>query len=327
MLLDKLQRQNGRRELPAWWRAFHGHEMPLGPYMIHTVVRIIGDWRDPSTGMFTRRARGTGFYVRVPSEVGDGHYTYVVTAHHVIDGQPKLDLIFPDPYNPGQVYSAQPTEGPDWKQPIKGVDLAVLPFARPDGFWVNALELGKNILPGLPCDALLGMPFHYVGLLETHDRAMARSGTLGAIYQTGIEHTDDYEYVCHLADCRSYKGFSGSPCFLEIAMPGLEEVEPPLPPEPGLGKVGHMKYAHPVCGLVTEHLEPPGNHPESSLLGIVKVLPNDYIWKALMESPELVKERQEKDAMPSESEAVPKKLSTTPDEREPPVERSGHPRP
>jgi hypothetical protein len=245
MLLDRLQAQVGHRELPAWWRAFNGREMPLGPYMIHTVVRIIGDWRNPKTGRFERRALGTGFYVRVPSEAHpECWHTYIVTAHHVIDGQPKLDLVFPDPHNPGQVYPEQSTEGPDWKQPIKGVDLAVLPFARPDGFWVNALEIGKNILPGLPPDALLAMPVHYIGLLETHDRAMARSGTLGAIYEAGIEHTDDYEYVCHLADCRSYKGFSGSPCFLEIAMPGLEEVEPPLPPEPGLGKVGHWSGTH-----------------------------------------------------------------------------------
>jgi hypothetical protein len=278
--------------------------MPLGPYMIHTVVRIIGDWRDPKTSKLARRVCGTGFYVRVPSEAGDGHYSYIVTAHHVVDGQPNLDLVFPDPYNPGQVYPAQKTEGADWKQPIKGVDLAVLPFARPDGFWVNALEVGKNILPGLPPDALLGMPFYYVGLLEPVDRPMVRSGTLGAIYQAGVEHTDDYEYVCHLADCRSYKGFSGSPCFLEIAMPGLEEVEPPLPPEPGLGKVGHMKYAHPVCGMVTWHLEPPKDHPESSLFGVVAILPNDYIWKALVESPRLVKERQEKDATPSEPETA-----------------------
>jgi hypothetical protein len=286
--------------------------MPLGPYMIHTVVRIIGDRRDKTTGKFKRRALGTGFYVRVPSEVGDGHYTYIVTAHHVIDGQPNPGLVFPDPYNPGDVYPEQKTDGPNWKQPIKGVDLAVLPFARPDGFWVNALEIGRNILPGLPPDALLGMPFHYVGLLEPLDRAMARSGTLGAIYQAGVKHTDDYEYVCHLADCRSYGGFSGSPCFLEIAMPGLDEEESPLPPEPGLGPVGRMKYAHPVCGMVTEHREPPGDHSESSLLGVVTVLPNDYIWKALMESPKLVKERQEKDAMPEEPEAVAKKLSTDP---------------
>ncbi len=132
---------------------------------------------------------------------------------------------------------------------------------------------------------------------------MARSGTLGAIYQDDVPHTDDYEYTCHLGDCRSYGGFSGSPCFLEITMTGLEEVEPPMPPEPGLGKVGAMKYAHPVCGMVTEHLEAVGR-PESSLVGVVTILPNDYIWKALMESPEIVKERQEKDATPSEPEIV-----------------------
>ena len=163
------------RELPAWWRTFNGREMPLGPYMIHSVVRIIGDRRNKQTEKFERKPLGTGFYVRVPSETGDGHYSYIVTAQHVIDGQPHLDLAFPDPYHPGQLYPLQKTEGPDWKQPLDNVDLAVLPYARPQNFFVNALELGSNIYAGLPPDALLAMPFHYIGLLETHDRAMARS--------------------------------------------------------------------------------------------------------------------------------------------------------
>jgi len=273
--------------------------MPLGPYMIHSVVRIIGDLRNKH-GKIERKPIGTGFYVRVASDTG-GYYTYIVTAQHVIDGQPHLDLAFPDPYHPGKLYPLQKTEGPDWKQPLDKVDLAVLPYARPQNFFVNALELDNNILPGLPPDALLAMPFHYVGLLAGDvDRAMARSGTLGAIYQDDVPHTDDYEYTCHLGDCRSYGGFSGSPCFLEIAMTGLEEIEPPLEPEPGLGKVGAMKYAHPVCGMVTEHLEVVGR-AESSLVGVVTILPNDYIWGALM-SPKLVKERSEKDATPVEPE-------------------------
>ena len=278
--------------------------MPLGPYMIHSVVRIIGDQLNKDTEKFERKPMGTGFYVRVPSEAGGGHYTYIVTAHHVIDGQPNPDLVFPDPYHAGQLYPAQKTEGPDWKQPLDKVDLAVLPYARPQNFFVNALEVGNNIWPGLPPEALLAMPFHYIGLLAGEvDRAMARSGTLGAIYQDDLPHTDDYEYTCHLGDCRSYGGFSGSPCFLEIAMTGLEEIEPPMPPEPGLGKVGAMKYAHPFCGMVTEHLEAV-RRPESSLVGVVTILPNDYIWKALIESPDIVKERQEKDATPSEPETA-----------------------
>ena len=172
-----------RRGFPAWWCASKVDRMPLGPYMINTVVRIIGDReQDRSTGKWIRGPIGTAFYVRVNSEAGDGHYSYIVTAHHVIDPQPKPELVFPDPHTPGGLYPPQPTERADWLEPLGDkVDLAVLPFSRPHGFFVNQLELDKHILPSLPAPALLGMPFYYTGLLEPINRAMARSGTLGAI--------------------------------------------------------------------------------------------------------------------------------------------------
>lgn len=317
MLLDKLQAQTGRRELPAWWRGLKEREMPLGPYMIHSVVRIIGDWLNPKTGKFERRARGTGFYVRVPSESRpECWYTYIVTAHHVIDGQPKPELVFPDPYTPGGLYPPQETEGPDWMQPLADVDLAVLPYGRPDGFFVNALELGRHIRPELPPQTVLAMPFHYVGLLEPLNRAMARSGTLGALYEQGIEHKDGYEYVCHLGDCRSYRGFSGSPCFIEYQMASLQEADPPASQAEGeqaIGPVGKIRYLHRLCGMVTWHLEPPEGSPEdgpeASIFGVVVILPSEYIYKALM-SDELVKARREGDEAPDEPEAVPKNLTT-----------------
>jgi hypothetical protein len=303
----------GRRELPAWWREFNGREMPLGPYMMHSVVRIIGDKRNRKTGALERKALGTGFYVRIPSEThAEAWYGYVVTAHHVIDGQPNVDLVFPDPTDPGKLYPTVETDGPDWRQPIENVDLAVLPFLRPEGYWINALEMGRNILPSLPGPALLAMPFHYVGLLEPLDRPMARSGTLGAIYQAGIEHADGYEYTAHLGDCRSYGGFSGSPCFLEIAMAGLTEAEPPFPQHPSeadLGLVAEIKYGHTFCGMVTWHLEPPKDREESSIFGVVCILPNDYIWGALM-SDDYVQKRREADELPDEPEAVPTNVSS-----------------
>lgn len=310
-----------RRGFPAWWCASKVDRMPLGPYMINTVVRIIGDReQDRSTGKWIRGPIGTAFYVRVNSEAGDGHYSYIVTAHHVIDPQPKPELVFPDPHTPGGLYPPQPTERADWLEPLGDkVDLAVLPFSRPHGFFVNQLELDKHILPSLPAPALLGMPFYYTGLLEPINRAMARSGTLGAIYEKDIEHKDHYEYDCHLGDCRSYKGFSGSPCFLEIALPELVEKPPPVPPEPGVGPLGRLRYLHPVCGVVTWHLEPPEDREEASLFGLVTILPSDYIWNALM-CPELVEKRKEADAMPIEPEAVPKNLNVTRREADAPVD-------
>lgn len=282
--------------------------MPLGPYMMQSVVRIIGDKRNKKTQLYERAPLGTGFYIQVPSEGKDGWYGYLVTAHHVVDGQPKLDLAFPDPYDPGALYPLVPTSGPDWLQPLADVDLAVLPFARPDKYFINALQLGMHLWEHLPGDAMLAMPFHYVGLLEPLNRPMARSGTLGAIYQSGIAHRDGYVYDCHLGDSRSYGGFSGSPCFLEIAMPGLEEAEPPVPLPDGAGPVGRFIYLHLLCGMVTWHLEPPVDRDESSIFGVVVMLTSDDIWRALM-ADDLADDRRRRDAIPDEPEAVARNLS------------------
>lgn len=88
------------------------------------------------------------------------------------------------------------------------------------------------------------------------NHVMARSGTLGAVYLSGIKRRDHYEYEAHLGDCRSYKGVSGSPCFVEIALPELVAAEPPLPLPPGAAPMGRLRYLHLLCGMVTWHLEP-----------------------------------------------------------------------
>jgi Trypsin-like peptidase domain len=313
MLVDKQVRRR-RCELPQWWRDFNGPEMPLGPYMIHSVVRIVGDKQNKKTGAWERKPLGTGFHVRVPSDsVPDRWYGYVLTAHHVIDGQPRPDLLFPDPYDPGQLYPAVATEGPEWKQPLPRVDLAVLPFARPDGYWINSLQIEMHLRETLPGPAMLAMPFHYVGLLEPLDRAMARSGTLGAIYETGIEHPDGYEYIAHLGDCRSYGGFSGSPCFVELAMPGLVAADPPVEPPPGFDPVGRMHYLHLLCGMVTWHLEPAVERDEASIFGVVCMLTSDDLWKALM-SDKLVDKRREADAIQDEPDTRPVSMRKPEDE-------------
>lgn len=294
----------GRRELPRWWREFKGRkDMPLGPYMLHCVVRLFGERRDPQTGKTAGGPLGTGFCIQVPSEsVEGGWYPYVVTAHHVIDAQTKVWLAFPDPYNPGGLYPLIETDGPDWIHPVEGLDLAVLPFVRPDSYFINSLLAGMHLLPHLPADAMLAAPFHYVGLLEPLNRAMARSGTLGAVYESGIRHPDGYEYQAHLGDCRSYGGFSGSPCFLELALPGLEEVEPPVEAPPALGPVGRMKYLHLLCGMVTWHLERAVQQPEASVFGVVAILTSDEIWRALM-SDDLAEDRRRRDQMGDTPEA------------------------
>jgi hypothetical protein len=266
--------------------------------MLGCVIRVVGDV-ESKPGTWRRGAKGSAFCLQVPSEAHDDRwYSYVVTAHHVIDAQPKPELLFPDSRRPGTLHPPIQTSGPDWIQPVDSVDLAVLPFDRPEGIWINTLRVGFHLYETLPGDALLAMPFHYVGLLEPLDRAMARSGTLGAVYQNGIAHRDGYEYAAHLGDCRTYAGFSGSPCFVEITFPSLTPQDPIVPAPAELGPLGRLRHLHLLCGMVTWHLERGIDSPEASAFGVVVMLTSDEIWRALM-SPELVRERRRLDDSPS----------------------------
>jgi hypothetical protein len=161
--------------------------------MLQTVVRVIGDEWDERTKPHRRKPIGTAFNIQVPGiSKEDVWHSYLVTAHHVVDGQPKPERVFPDLEHSGRAYPAIETAGPDSRQPIGDLDLAILPFTRPDGYWINALRLDEHLWEHLPAQGMLAMPFHYVGLLAPLDRAMARSGTLGAVYETGIDHPDGY---------------------------------------------------------------------------------------------------------------------------------------
>jgi hypothetical protein len=98
---------------------------------------------------------------------------------------------------------------------------------------------------------------------------MVRSGTIGGVDQGGVAHQDaQYKYTCHLADCRSYGGFSGSPCFLEIPFPSLiDEAVPRWLPHPD-GPVGRLRYTHVLCGMFTEHLDSEDPMEAVSRLGV-----------------------------------------------------------
>jgi hypothetical protein len=284
--------------------------MPLNLHMLHAVVRIIGDVTDKKTGRTHRKPIGTGFYMRVESEAHPDHwYGYVLTAHHVVDAQERPGLIFPDWYKPGGLYPEIESEGADWQHPIEDLDLAVLRFSRPSGYYINALHLGTHLLEHLPADQMLARTFHYVGLLEPLNRAMARTGTLGAIYEQGIEHKDGYRYEAHLGDCRSYGGFSGSPCFVEIETPHLTPVDHSFSlPVPDDQPVGLMGYLHLLCGMVTWHLESAVPREEASLFGVVTILTSDEIWRALM-SDEMIEQRRQADQIDPEPTAKQVNLS------------------
>ncbi len=272
--------------------------------MMWSAARIIGDLRivDPKTKKVrTRRGPiGTGFFVRVPSEADDSlGYTYLVTAHHVIEGETNIEVEIANPFMEGALHAPLPVT--DWRPSASLVprpaapDIAIAPFERPADYGIVSLEVGKQLVRGLE-PVLPGSHFHYVGLLVPLDRPMARSGTIGAVSQTALAaDLAPYDYVAHLVDCRSYGGFSGSPCYLEHPAPVLKPADPQPPGLPKeQGPVGHMQYQHLLVGMFTAHLKsaPPEDvedHVDErykdqlvSRYGVGVVLHSDHIWEALM---------------------------------------------
>ena len=188
--------------------------MPIDPGMLDAAVRISS----------VTELEGTGFLATVPSETIPGHrWGYVVTAHHVIDKKIEIAVQAPVPYDAtGRLYDPVPVPADEWRQPLENVDIAVAPW-RPVGTRHPAFPLELMIPTDVVMSMVLGTPVYYIGIFEPLMRPVARSGTVAALDQAGVPHRD-YEQLVHLVDCRSYLGFSGSPCLVEFRFAKLEEI-------------------------------------------------------------------------------------------------------
>jgi hypothetical protein len=262
--------------------------------MMRAAVQIIGDREDDRTILGTRRGPvGSGFLIGVPSaELPGVRYGYVVTAHHVLDDQLNVEVRAPDPHTNGEFHAPVPVS--DWRQPIPKLDLAIASFPA-SGITVSGLAIEDNVLPPNLLPPLGGTIF-YVGLFDPLNRSMARSGTIGALEQEGLEFDGDYEYTAHLVDCRSYEGFSGSPCFSTAVFPILEPTEPPVPLQDPQGRYGTVMTVSLLCGVFTEHVDTRGHRDAVSRYGVGVMLPSDYIWRVFM-SDEMKNERKEWDRL------------------------------
>jgi hypothetical protein len=198
----------------------------------------------------------------------------------------------PKPLAPGELH--EPLTITDWRRPLANLDLAIAPFPWPeDGRTHVALAVQFQFLPP-HLHPPLAADIYYIGILTPLDRPMVRAGTLGALYQEGLDLTGDCEYTAHLVDCRSYDGFSGSPCFVEFAFPVLRTEDPvlPLPPEVQIdgrprGVIDHLSI---LCGMFTEHLID-REVGVVSRYGVGVMLPSIEIWRSLMTA-EMQNERQ-----------------------------------
>lgn len=283
-------------DLPQWSRRAVGDpSMPLAAEAIYAACRIIGD------GLSGKRVViGTGFLMTVKSEgVADRRHGYLITAAHLLRDHPgPFTVQLPDMVS-GEL--SEPIPVTDWRHPVAKLDLVLAPFAaQPPARWA-ALRLEQAIPAGReePIMPRPGTPVYYVGILTPLDRTMVRSGTLGAIDQDGVKHDGGWRYPCHLVDCRSYGGFSGSPCFFEFEVPGLQPQPLPVSMEVGLARslpFGRMAYYFPFAGMFTQHLnDQPSQGVVTSRYGVGVMLRAEEIREVLM-SADLAQERARLDA-------------------------------
>jgi hypothetical protein len=129
---------------------------------------------------------------------------------------------------------------------------------------------------------VLGQTIYYIGMFHPLNRPMARSGTIGAIFQSGIPHSKGrYTFNAHLVDCRSYQGFSGSPCFAEVPI-----LHSDLPPPDGSSddRVLAIGYLALLCGMFTSHFSDEGSAEAGGVVsryGVGVMLPSSLIQQAL----------------------------------------------
>ncbi len=250
--------------------------MPLDPKMLNCVVRItsVGD------------VRGTGSIVGVPSEAIPGkRWFYLVTADHVIRNQIEIAAEVPDPLDLGEWFPPVAVQG--WRQPLPDVDLAVAPFQRDRVPRFQAFRLDTDFVPEGEYVALGGTIF-YLGIFAHLNVSMGRAANLGAL-DVSIPH-ESYSYRAHLVDCRSYKGFSGSPCVATLSYAMLDDIPAELGPDvaprradgtvPTLGKIASVAS---FCGMFTRHFSDEASAEGAiSRYGVGVMLPSDRIREALM---------------------------------------------
>ena len=244
--------------------------MALGPNTLWSAIRVT------SAGDLV----GTGSIVSVPSETVEGwRWCYAVTAHHVVSNNVEIAVEVPDAFT-GTLH--RPLKLTDWRQPFRGVDLAIAPFRFALSQPFRGCHLEDQALPSNELPALAA-PIFYIGIFEPLDMPVVRGGHLSSM--PTLITKPNYEYHAHLVDCRSYEGFSGSPCYVELRHPVVNRrVKPPGPvPEEAHGaEYSPIASFAMLAGIFTAHFDKEEDDGKISRYGVGLMLPVRYIREALM---------------------------------------------
>lgn len=242
---------------------------------------------------------GTFFVMQVRTGVDPAmSYPFLVTSQHVIQEHSRVVALMRG--SDGQILDWK--LGDRWFIPEEPtVDLAIHPlWAHPDGVPASAMLI-EDSSEALAIMPKYGEAMYFVGLLRPVPTTwmnlvpVVRHGTLAAQAQPQVtwgtkKYPDKWgPSVVHLIDCRSWTGFSGSPCFMEGHWPGPSSKLPNNLPEEwgkrfsevtGLSEtdLGSNYYFHALAGIFVAYVE------ETSI-GIV--LPIAYLHR-LIESEAVV---------------------------------------
>ncbi|MEK6190744.1 MAG: trypsin-like peptidase domain-containing protein [Chloroflexota bacterium] len=203
-----------------WVRAVGDPPMPLNDQYPKSVVFVVGLRRDPASGAFVQTAIGTAFFVAIPTALPDRVWVYLVTAAHVVEAETETWV------------RVRAKNGllplvrvPQWTiHPKDDVAVTLVGGVANDLDMICVQEaIFLDVWPRKPT---VGDRVYFIGLLAMAESMvqenvpMVRSGTLGRMYQERVplRHGDDRVtyHQAHLIDCRSYGGFSGSPCFVQF---------------------------------------------------------------------------------------------------------------
>lgn len=269
-------------------------------------VAFVGRWL--SEGL-ADDVDGTAFLVALPAEAGDPH-AYIVTANHVVEGV-RNSFVRLDVLPEGEVENVKIKK---WYENPHGHDVAVAPIELPENHNMTATGIDQFVDdPALdhdeyyrqPVSLELGATVFFIGLFKgIHAMAegnvpMVRSGTLGRLWQERcpVKRSEKapLEYItAHLIDCRSFSGFSGSPCYLHESRGAYFDSNHAVGTKERTSLLGLIAGHFDDVAAVyhssgkTDHL-----HTEVNT-GIGYVIPAEYIRATLMRE-DLVEKRKERE--------------------------------
>lgn len=298
--------------------------MPLTEDFPRTVLFVGHERLDEDTGRLEQKIEGTAFLVKVPSAKHPRFaHLYAITAGHgVEDGAPSFVRV-------PVANSTVDIEVPEWVPHPKGHDVAVAPITLPSGHRCSWTDLASFIDDdhwrsaddahfGRPFDPELGDTVYFIGLLGKIEAMaegnipMVRAGTLGRLWQDNLPvrrtPTAPVRYItAHLIDCRSFAGFSGSPCYVQQEQAGTK-----VAPNGNLNIVTHERTA--LLGLIGGHFDDwektrdfeaekldiavPDTIRAPVSTGVGYVIPAEFIRETLMHK-DLVDDRSKADALVS----------------------------